>query len=286
MDKKTYLHAGRLAVGLAVAIALAGCADEPVPPAQPPQALPPQAAVPGNQQPPSPAAGVTAGGQAAPAAAETASPGSSAPALQTAPAAPQGAGTAAAAQPPAPAAAQPSPAPQAAAPVTAPAAASQQPPASAASGGGDRQPPSALPAALPEAAPAAEQVKSAVQISITGDKEKGTILETTAIDFKEGDSVFDVLQRITKQKKIQMEHRGSAKTSYIEGIDNLYEFDKGGKSGWLYRVNGTFPNKSAGAYILQKGDRIEWVYTLDLGKDVGKSDNPKAGANPDNGGSP
>jgi hypothetical protein len=80
-----------------------------------------------------------------------------------------------------------------------------------------------------------------------------------------------------------MEHRGSAKAPYIEGIDNLYEFDKGGKSGWLYRVNGTFPNKSAGAYILKKGDRIEWVYTLELGKDVGKSENPKDDVNADSG---
>ncbi len=58
-------------------------------------------------------------------------------------------------------------------------------------------------------------------------------------------------------------------STYIEGIHNLYEFDGGELSGWMYRVNGTFPNRGASAYRLTDGDQVEWVYTLDLGRDVG-----------------
>ncbi|TBL71340.1 DUF4430 domain-containing protein, partial [Paenibacillus thalictri] len=152
---------------------------------------------------------------------------------------------------------------------TAPPAAVTEPPAAASASGSGGQPVIAAPAGeAPPAAPVAE-AKPAVQISIAGDKDKGSILAATSAEVKSGDTVFDVLQRTVREKKIQMEFRGKGSAVYVAGIDNLYEFDKGGKSGWLFRVNGTFSSKSAGAVTVQKGDRIEWLYTLDLGKDVG-----------------
>jgi hypothetical protein len=58
-------------------------------------------------------------------------------------------------------------------------------------------------------------------------------------------------------------------SNYIEGINNLYEFDAGELSGWMYKVNGWFPNYGSSRYVLKDGDVIEWVYTCDLGRDVG-----------------
>jgi hypothetical protein len=58
-------------------------------------------------------------------------------------------------------------------------------------------------------------------------------------------------------------------SAYIEGINNLYEFDAGAHSGWMYRVNGDFPNYGCSGYSVADGDIIEWVYTCDLGNDVG-----------------
>ena len=58
-------------------------------------------------------------------------------------------------------------------------------------------------------------------------------------------------------------------SAYIEGIYNLYEFDVGDGSGWMYKVNDWFPNYGCSRYQLQNGDVIEWVYTCDLGDDVG-----------------
>ena len=56
---------------------------------------------------------------------------------------------------------------------------------------------------------------------------------------------------------------------YVEGINNLYEFDCGELSGWMYSVNGIYPNYGCSSYILKDGDVICWVYTCDLGYDVG-----------------
>ena len=58
-------------------------------------------------------------------------------------------------------------------------------------------------------------------------------------------------------------------SAYIEGINNLYEFDCGELSGWMYKVNGNFPNYGCTNYKIKNGDNIEFVYTCDLGKDVG-----------------
>ena len=64
---------------------------------------------------------------------------------------------------------------------------------------------------------------------------------------------------------------------YVEGIGNLYEFDAGELSGWMYRVNGEFPNFGCSKYILKNGDKVEFVYTCDLGKDVGGSYSENSG---------
>ena len=55
---------------------------------------------------------------------------------------------------------------------------------------------------------------------------------------------------------------------YVEGIGNLYAFDGGELSGWVYAVNGIFPEVSASAYTLADGDTVEWMYTCDLGRDT------------------
>jgi len=101
--------------------------------------------------------------------------------------------------------------------------------------------------------------------------EDGWILKPTAVTFYEGESVFNVLQRTCKQLKIQMEFENTPiyNSAYIEGINNLYEFDVGELSGWMYKVNDWFPNYGCSRYQLKDGDVIEWVYTCDLGYDVG-----------------
>lgn len=99
----------------------------------------------------------------------------------------------------------------------------------------------------------------------------GVILAKTAVTFYEGESVFDVLQRICKDYGIHMEASWTPiyNSAYVEGIHNLYEFDCGNLSGWMYRVNGWYPNYGCSRYQLKDGDTVEWRYTCDLGNDVG-----------------
>ena len=100
----------------------------------------------------------------------------------------------------------------------------------------------------------------------------GVILSKTTVTFYEGESVFDVLQRVCKEKSIHMESSWTPvyNSAYIEGIHNLYEFDCGELSGWMYRVNGWYPNYGCSRYELKDGDVVEWRYTCDLGHDVGR----------------
>jgi len=99
----------------------------------------------------------------------------------------------------------------------------------------------------------------------------GWLLKPTTVTFYEGESVFNVLLRTCKQQGIHMEFKNTPiyNSAYIEGIGNLYEFDCGELSGWMYKVNGWFPNYGCSRYQLHEGDTIAWVYTCNLGADVG-----------------
>ena len=100
----------------------------------------------------------------------------------------------------------------------------------------------------------------------------GVILSTTTASFSDGETVFDVLKRVCQEKGIHLSFRYTPLygSYYIEGIANLYEFDVGNESGWMYKVNGWFPNYGCSSYTLEDGDEICWMYTCNgLGADVG-----------------
>ena len=89
-----------------------------------------------------------------------------------------------------------------------------------------------------------DQLKAAKADYVPDD---GVILPETEVTFYEGESVFDLLQRLCRDNGIPMESSWSPlyKSAYIEGIGQLYEFDCGELSGWMYSVNGAFPNTAA-----------------------------------------
>lgn len=99
----------------------------------------------------------------------------------------------------------------------------------------------------------------------------GVLYAMKEVEFQEGETVFDVLLRETKKAKLHMEFSNSAvyDSVYVEGIGNLYEFDCGNLSGWMYKVNGIFPQYGCSQYKLKPGDVIEWQYTCELGDDIG-----------------
>ncbi len=100
----------------------------------------------------------------------------------------------------------------------------------------------------------------------------GVILAPVKVKFAEGETVFDVLKRVCNTTGIQIEYSWTPMydSYYVEGINNLYEFDCGYESGWMFKVNGWFPNYGSSSYTLKDGDVIVWAYTCNgLGEDVG-----------------
>lgn len=100
----------------------------------------------------------------------------------------------------------------------------------------------------------------------------GVIFAEKTVAFSEGESVFDILEREMRDNNIHFEFVKTPgyNSAYVEAIGNLYEFDCGELSGWMCKVNGRFLNCGPSNYMLKDEDRIEWVYTCDLGKDVGE----------------
>ena len=101
----------------------------------------------------------------------------------------------------------------------------------------------------------------------------GGIVYTGTHDYYQGQTAFDLLQEAMEEAGIPMEFSQTPayNSVYIEGIDNVYEFDFGELSGWTYRVNGVFSGYSSSSYVLSPGDRVEFMYTRDFGRDVGNT---------------
>lgn len=99
----------------------------------------------------------------------------------------------------------------------------------------------------------------------------GVIYGPKTVTFSAGESVYDILQREMQNNRIHMESQFTAmyNSAYVQGINNLYEKDCGALSGWMYCVNGWYPNYGCSRYQVQSGDVIEWHYTCDLGNDLG-----------------
>lgn len=97
----------------------------------------------------------------------------------------------------------------------------------------------------------------------------GIIFAAQDIPYSEGENVWDVLCRLTRQHGIYIEYTKAPASGgvYIEGIHNLHEFDGGSGSGWLYYVNGAAPRVSCSQYVLSPGDTVEFFYTCNYGKD-------------------
>lgn len=109
-----------------------------------------------------------------------------------------------------------------------------------------------------------DEIKASISIYV--EDEDRFILEEAEITAKEGTTVFDVLKDVTKENKIHMDFEQTAMSSYVKGIDNLYTFDKGELSGWLFYVNGKSATRGADQTEVNNGDKIEWIFVTDFTK--------------------
>ncbi|MEK4736723.1 MULTISPECIES: DUF4430 domain-containing protein [Bacillus] len=96
------------------------------------------------------------------------------------------------------------------------------------------------------------------QVTISVKGHEGYLLGAKKVDVQEGDTVYSVLTGTG----LEVDAMGSKGDIYVKGINDLYEKDITTTSGWKYRVNGAFPNYSAGVVKVKPGDTIEWVFVL------------------------
>lgn len=106
-----------------------------------------------------------------------------------------------------------------------------------------------------EALPPVRDGEPWAEISIIG-YEGQEILPVCKVALRDGETVMELLLRVAEAKKIPVEHAAG----YVEGIGNLYEFDHGGESGWVYTVGGQKSSVSATEYSLRDGDKVLWEY--------------------------
>jgi len=94
----------------------------------------------------------------------------------------------------------------------------------------------------------------------------GIIYINENAEFAAGETVFDVLHRCLRENKIHFEFVNTPmyNSVYIEGIGNIYEFDCGSLSGWMYRVNGIKPTYGCSQYSIKDGDKIEFYHSCNL----------------------
>ena len=95
----------------------------------------------------------------------------------------------------------------------------------------------------------------------------GVLLAAAEMPIASGDTVYTVLTDAARAHALHMEASGAQGLMYIHGIGNIYEFDFGELSGWLYTVNGETFSVGVDQYVLKPGDKVEFHYTLELGRD-------------------
>ena len=96
------------------------------------------------------------------------------------------------------------------------------------------------------------------------------ILPTLIRDLPEGTTAFEVFKQVLAANGYTYDAKGS----YVRAViapdgTKVAELSKGQYSGWMYRVNGEFPDTYMGAYELEDGDVIEVLFTADYTKEPG-----------------
>lgn len=99
--------------------------------------------------------------------------------------------------------------------------------------------------------------------------EDGVIIARCEVSLPEGATAFDALAAAARKQRVRVDYTGSAYGTYVRGIGYVTEFGFGELSGWMYTVNGEFPDVSVSDRVLGSGDVVEFRYTCDLGRDVG-----------------
>ncbi len=111
----------------------------------------------------------------------------------------------------------------------------------------------------------------------------GTIIRSTRVPFKEGDTIASVTLRLLEENGFMADYQGSEYSGfYLAAIGSFThrgtyyrsfgEFDAGRDSGWMITWNDWFIDQGASEFEVKNGDVVRWQYTCQLGADIGDVD--------------
>lgn len=108
-----------------------------------------------------------------------------------------------------------------------------------------------------------EEIVVTIHVSVVMKGLNGELLANEMISVEENSSAFHALENVCAKYQMPIQTSGFGKFVYVQAIGDLKEKAYGAQSGWKYSVNGQYVGSSAGAYILQDGDVMEWYYEHD-----------------------
>lgn len=95
-----------------------------------------------------------------------------------------------------------------------------------------------------------------VTVSVTSSAVGNPVSSSGTFTFNEGATAYDALCALG----LSVNARGTSYGTYVVAIGGLAEKEHGGKSGWMYSVNGTAPMTACSNYVLKNGDNVVWYY--------------------------
>ena len=103
------------------------------------------------------------------------------------------------------------------------------------------------------AEPSTVTVSVGVSSSAVGDPVSGG----TTVTFSSGATAYDALMACGLSVNAE-----SGSGVYVTAIGGLAQKEHGGKSGWMYSVNGQVPMTACDNYVLHDGDDVQWFYVV------------------------
>ena len=103
-------------------------------------------------------------------------------------------------------------------------------------------------------ASASTSSKIKVTVNIKGDYQGKAVSENKTVEVADGATALEALQA----SGIDVVVKDSSMGKYVDSIGGLAT---SGSNGWMYKVNGQSPTKSAAEYNLKSGDTVDWEYS-------------------------
>lgn len=106
-------------------------------------------------------------------------------------------------------------------------------------------------------------------VEVLGPRGSYILMPATTVSINKDFTVLSTSLDSFNANQLDFQTGSTGDDTYITSIGGLDQQSSGPLSGWLYKVNDVFIDGSPATYEVTPGDRITWIFTTDLGKDVG-----------------